>query len=509
MTMRKGGVLEGRVVDETGRPVAGAHVYTDEYYWLDGHKPATTTDNDGQFRVAHLSFAQSGLNDPPPSTMRAIQQGDVALVVQAAGYTPQLIHADPNGSAKPLRISLQRGRAVEGRVVNESGQPIAGVSISVSNWLGYRERLHLTAKTDAAGKFRLANAPAAGVLYDLQKNGYMEVHDFSMSPQPTGKESYQVTLKGPLQVAGSIVDAETNRPLAKCTVLKGVEFDDGRAPDWQRFMSTKTITDGRYQFEFSGGVFAWRIRVEADGYMPAVSRIFKPGDLDKGRVTYDFKLSKAAPLTGTVLGPDGKPLAGAEIILATQLLIVNDRIASSQTLRNAGVTRTDAAGRFEFPPEVEPFYLVVLHDQGYAVINEKQFAAAPAIRLQPWTAENRSFRAERQPVTHWRTSRAAEAKRSLLVRVVDAEGKPVEGAHVCTDAMHNARPDYFTPDESGWRYSPDVFSDRDGMARIADQYGIYCVYARHVDRKLVAIQSVSRTQNGTEGSPHGCDGSPV
>ena len=433
MTMRKGGVLEGRVVDETGRPVAGAHVYTDEYYWLDGHKPATTTDNDGQFRVAHLSFAQSGLNDPPPSTMRAIQQGDVALVVQAAGYTPQLIHADPNGSAKPLRISLQRGRAVEGRVVNESGQPIAGVSISVSNWLGYRERLHLTAKTDAAGKFRLADAPAAGVLYDLQKNGYMEVHDFSMSPQPTGKESYQVTLKGPLQVAGSIVDAETNRPLAKCTVLKGVEFDDGRAPDWQRFMSTKTITDGRYQFEFSGGVFAWRIRVEADGYMPAVSRIFKPGDLDKGRVTYDFKLSKAAPLTGTVLGPDGKPLAGAEIILATQLLIVNDRIASSQTLRNAGVTRTDAAGRFEFPPEVEPFYLVVLHDQGYAVINEKQFAAAPAIRLQPWTAENRSFRAERQPVTHGELPRAAEAKRSLLVRVVDAEGKPVEGAHVCTE----------------------------------------------------------------------------
>ena len=425
----------------------------------------------------------------------------MALTVQAPGYTPELIHADPSGSTSPLEITLKPGQAVQGRVVDESGKPLQDISVSVSNWLGYRSRLNVTTKTDTDGKFRLTDAPPSDVLYDFSKKGYMWVHDFPMSPQPSGqsgKEGYLVTLKSPLRVAGSIVDAQTKQPLVRCTVIKGVEFDDGRAPAWQRVVSTKTITGGRYEFEFAGGVFCWRVRVEAEGYMPAVSRIFKPGDLDKGRVTYDFKLSKAAPLTGIVLGPDGKPLTNAEVFLATNLLVVNDGKASSQSLRNARMARTDAAGRFELPPEVEPFYLVVLHDQGYAVISEAQFVGSADIRIKPWTAENRSFRAERRPSTHPGKSPAANAKHALTVRVVDVDGKPVEGAHVATYAGFHVSPNQFVPYESGWTYSPNILSDGDGKARIADPYN-RCVVARHVERKLVAVRSISPEQiNGAD-----------
>ena len=81
---------------------------------------------------------------------------------------------------------------------------------------------------------------------------------------------------------------------------------------------------------------------------------------------------------------------------------------------------------------------------------------------------------------------------------VPEDGKPVEGAHVCTFASSFARPNYFAPYESAWRYSPNIVSDSDGMARIADQYG-RCVVARHVERKLVAVRSISPEQmNGTD-----------
>ena len=136
--------------------------------------------------------------------------------------------------------------------------------------------------------------------------------------------------------------------------------------------------------------------------MPAVSRIFKPYNPDKGRVTYDFKLRKADPLTGTVLDPDGEPLAGTEVYLATHPMRVKDRKASSYALRNNRMLRTDSAGRFEFTPEVEPFYLVVVHDQGYAMITEKVFADSPAVTIQPWTAENRTFRIQRRPAVRRR-----------------------------------------------------------------------------------------------------------
>ena len=400
MIMRKGGVIEGHVIDKTGRPIAGVRIYTEENYWFGSRKPAATTGKDGRFRIANVAFAQSLMNDPTPRTMRAVRSRKAAFTVQAQGYTPELIEVDPNASGSPLEVSLQPGRAVQGRVVDESGKPLEGVYVGISNWRGYRARLNLATKTDAAGKFRLADAPPSDALYGFHKEGYMAVQDLPMSPQPDGlpaKDGYLVTLKSPLRVAGSIVDAQTKQPLAKCTVIKGVEYDDGRAPEWERVTGSKTITGGRYEVTFASSIFSWRIRVEAKGYMPAISRILRAGDVDKGRVTYDFKLSKAAPLTGTVLGTDGKPLANAEVFLATNPFVVNDRKASSESRRNARMSQTDAAGRFELPPEAEAFFVIVLHDQGYAIMTEKELATIPAIRINSWTAKNRRLRFDPRP----------------------------------------------------------------------------------------------------------------
>ncbi len=225
----------------------------------------------------------------------------------------------------------------------------------------------------------------------------MAVQDFPMSAQATGRPDneggYSITLEAPLQLAGSIVDAETNRPLARCTVIRGVEYDDGRAPEWQLGIGGKTITDGRYESEFISKIFSWRIRVEADGYMPAVSRIFRPGGPDKGLVTYDFELSKARPLTGSVLGPDGAPLADAEVFSATSLFVVNDRKASSESLRNARMAGPMRRADSCFP-RGRAILSVVLHDQGFAVLTETELAKSPTVPIKPWTAENNSFRVE-------------------------------------------------------------------------------------------------------------------
>ena len=65
--------------------------------------------------------------------------------------------------------------------------------------------------------------------------------------------------------------------------------------------------------------------------------------------------------------------------------------------KNRCSVRTGAAGRFEFPPEVEPFYIVVLDDQGYAMVAEEQVAGSSALRIRPWMEGNRTFRAEQRP----------------------------------------------------------------------------------------------------------------
>jgi hypothetical protein len=84
---------------------------------------------------------------------------------------------------------------------------------------------------------------------------------------------------------------------------------------------------------------------------------------------------------------------------------------------------------------------------------------------------------------------------TLDVRLVDMDGKTVEGAYVSTFVDFAVNPRDSAADETGWRYYPKVVSDRDGMGRLADKYGIDCVVARHVGRKLVAIQSVKPEQS--------------
>lgn len=85
-------------------------------------------------------------------------------------------------------------------------------------------------------------------------------------------------------------------------------------------------------------------------------------------------------------------------------------------------------------------------------------------------------------------------QRTLVVRLVDGEGKPVQGAHV-GDYVRFGRPSERPVDESGWYYAAHAISDADGTARVVDeQRFLTCIVARHVARKLVAVQPISRRQ---------------
>ncbi len=474
MVMRKGATITGRVTDEAGTPISGALI-CNQYDCYDPNplKNTATTDDEGHFRLSKLSHRQN--------------YRDYFFTVQAAGYAPVLVEVSDYETARPVEIKLKRGQAVEGRVVDEDGKPLEGVSIKLDRWMGRPRQFHLKTTTDADGEFRIHDAPPERTEYELEKKGYITVRT-SLSPS---SQDYRITLRPPVWIVGSIVDAETNQPLPKCTLTKGWEPDDGRAPQWHTRIGYRpeTITNGRYEIELGQEDHANRVRVEAEGYMPAVSRAFKPYDPDRGRVTYDIKLTRSPPMTGIVLGPGNEPLANAEVFLATDLFRVEDGKPMSGTLRGVRTARTNAAGRFELPPEVEPFYLVVLHEQGFAVINEEQFAGDSAVRIEPWTDGNRSFEAERRPFTHSRRPVAADAEGVLTVRLIDEDGKPVEGAQVATSVSFRSRPNRFAPYESNWTFYSSAVSDGDGMARIADEH-MTCVVARHAERKLVAVQDI-------------------
>ena len=182
--------------------------------------------------------AREGRGRPP----RRYGNGKV-LTFQARGYAPELFET-AGDAGLPREIVLKRGRPVRGRVVDEAGKPVAGVRVAVELWRKHDDRLYLDASTDRDGRFCLNDAPLDGARYNIHKTGYMYVERFTMLPslKPESAEpDYVVTLKPPLRVVGSIVDAETNKPLPQCLVVYGWDPTDGRATCWPRGI-TKLIS---------------------------------------------------------------------------------------------------------------------------------------------------------------------------------------------------------------------------------------------------------------------------
>jgi thiol-disulfide isomerase/thioredoxin len=89
-------------------------------------------------------------------------------------------------------------------------------------------------------------------------------------------------------------------------------------------------------------------------------------------------------------------------------------------------------------------------------------------------------------------SPASNSENVVVVRLVDLDGKPVEGARVGDFGNFRGGTGEAAGDTSGWRYSSDVVSDGNGTAQITNKHTRPdCIVARHVSRGLVAIQSLS------------------
>ncbi len=380
MVMKMGTLVTGRVIDKQGNPIAGARIYEGDSYWYRSKEPFAKTDSQGNFR------------SNPANT----KPGRTTLTVQASGYAPDLKVVTIKPDLVPLEFRLGPGHAIQGKVVDQAGKPIQGASISAQTWREQRERLHLEAKTGADGNFKITDAPNEEVSFDIGKQGYMLREYYPMEP---GKGEYTIALRPLLKVHGRVLDAKTGRAIDKFTITYGIDFEDGRAPSWDK-LDTRTFTNGMYEYEFRQEIFTYRIRVDADGYQSAVSECIRPDEMAESELVCDFKLDKAAAVEGVVLSPDGTPLSNAEVVIATHWARIQNGQIDSRSSEYNRILRTGSAGKFRFEPPVEPYLIIVLHEQGYAEVTPPEFAASPRITVSAWGRAEGTLRIGAKPGVH-------------------------------------------------------------------------------------------------------------
>jgi protocatechuate 3,4-dioxygenase beta subunit len=365
MVLKSGVTLSGVVRDDKGNPIHKAVVQLGS----SGHSSKTIqTDEQGCFEFKNCD------------------EGRLHLSVLAEGKSPQARRILPKEIGTPLEFRLEPGNPLRVRVVDPNGSPLADVWATPESYRGYRYILRFDPnnppswgkRTDETGLLTWDSAPPDAVEWAFTKEGYARVSKVELVAD--GKE-HTVILHRPVHVVGTVVDKETGEPIPEFTIAPTLDWLTRKVPFINRSRAFQA-KDGRYEWKTSRTDTGHYVRIEAKGYLPAMSRMLRVGQ--DTRTTINFELEKGRNVEGVVYGIDGEPLAGADVLMCTAMQSVylsNGRLSRvSDTL----MAKTNAEGRFSFSPQTDPFLLVVANDQGYAEMTRQEFAASDRIRLERW-----------------------------------------------------------------------------------------------------------------------------
>ena len=249
-------------------------------------------------------------------------------------------------------------------------------------------RFDWEAETDADGRFVWYEAPTQGAIQlSASKSPFRPAARREIDAV---SREITIVLHRPQHLHGTVTDAETGRLVERFTLILGpgppfLGFD----PQWARDQA-RAFTDGRFNLTrdpSTDEAARCSIRIEADGYDPAELREFLD---DQEEVAHDFKLRRTTrrpPLTGIVRGPDGRPMAGLEVVLCPaggDVRIKDGRLTDGDVRTPAIRLQTDRDGRYTFRPQEGRVSIAAANNVGFAVHSPEELAASRDITLTPW-----------------------------------------------------------------------------------------------------------------------------
>ncbi|MBL9013219.1 MAG: carboxypeptidase regulatory-like domain-containing protein [Myxococcales bacterium] len=311
----EGAGVDVTVIDDGGEPIAGATVASDEQH------RATT-------------------NDKGKAKLEPVHPGWIRIEAQAPGYAPasSFLTIGSGGATGQLTITMHRGYAVSGKVVDEAGRPIAKAKVDASSGMwdlggGDSDAVH----TDDKGQFTFpALAPGQHTLTAVDGE-HAPGRSSPISVKDAPVSGVVITMKAGARVAGKVVDKD-KKPVPYATVrMKGKG-----ANEWM-VSARQATTDKDGAFELRGLVrVKHQARAESD---LAASRIVEV-DLDaKAEVTdLELVLDVSGTIAGIVVDDRGQPVPEVTVNAFPDIM----GGASTEGLALAGLSSatTDGGGGF-------------------------------------------------------------------------------------------------------------------------------------------------------------------
>lgn len=276
-------VLIGRVVDAlTDKPVADALV-TLEARYTDWRQK---TDDQGRF------------------TIKGVFPGSGELIVEAKGYGRQRQPVARMEDFGEIIVSVKPERVIHIKTVDDSGKPIAGVTVECYDQPRDDFRTAVTSE-DGSVTFRGVHFDAAVLGVRLTHEGFVSSEGFDheiVTPERKLESTHKLVMVRAGRITGMVTDASTGQPLNGARIITGDDYSDFSPRDWADYQGNYTIT----------GVKPGRttLTVHGSGYAPALKTVEVT---EGGTAKLDFALSAGAVLTGVVKDKEGKPIPRAYV----------------------------------------------------------------------------------------------------------------------------------------------------------------------------------------------------
>jgi len=296
ITRGPGALLEGRVTGLEGGPVQGASVEampaTEEGpaprpQWNDRHagrRAVASTDAQGRYRLQGLA------------------PGDVDVIAHATGRKAATRPAfNVRAGVNALDLVLEGGGAIEGRLVDDRGEPVRARFASVSAHKS-RSRGSIDGTYDGkSGTFRIDGLQDAE--YDIWISAIDHGRAEVASVRP-GVKDLVVRVPRSGRVRGRVVFPPGAPVLRECDYM--VLREDGGGG------STLALDrEGRFRdLEVDPG--STRLVLTFEGYPPASVDLPPLGPAETAEVVVVVQAGRR--IAGRILGPEGRPVAGARAV---------------------------------------------------------------------------------------------------------------------------------------------------------------------------------------------------
>jgi RNA polymerase sigma factor (sigma-70 family) len=421
--------IVGRVVrDETGEPLAKAHVFVASGPWGIERSAwrGTFTGDDGQFRIDEVA----------PGRHRVFARAEG--MVETSRATPVVVEAGQ--ISEELVIRLGAGSLVRG-VVLEGGEPVAGARVATQALEG-RSRSRV-AVSQEDGTFVLEGVPRGEVRFTASPYDVVSPASFRVEKAEHDGVVLEVEALG--AIVGQVVRGRRPVPGAFINIHgpNARELEPIRADADSRF-EARGLRPGRWT------LFAATERNDAFGRAPEIIQLARGATEE---VT--IELAYSAAIAGVVLDQDGAPVPGVSVAF------------QHTTLDDAGVAITSADGTFRAAMMIgggQYRTAVKAHQGSSSLLPPAPGAELPLVTLADADSEITNL-----------VIKVQLDRLSIAGAVVDTSGAPVADARVvATMVQAGEEPRFFR-----WVHHAAAVTDVEGRFSIADlSDGTYAVQAR-------------------------------